>query len=76
VAEVDVQGIGTREQPWQLKTPSGTSEYQMYQVLWGLRSSPIACAIALSPLDMSIPPRGIQKARNGVRIREARPVKS
>jgi hypothetical protein len=28
VAEVDVQGIGTREQPWQLKTPSGTSEYQ------------------------------------------------
>ena len=30
MAAVDVQGVGTREQPWQLKTPSGTSEYQMY----------------------------------------------
>ena len=26
-----VQGLGTREQPWILKTPSGTSEYQMYR---------------------------------------------
>ena|SRR5271157_2251566 len=26
-----VQGNGTREQPWQLTTPSGTSEYQMYR---------------------------------------------
>ena len=26
-----VQGLGTREQPWLLKTPSGTSEYQMYR---------------------------------------------
>ncbi|MGH2357507.1 MAG: DUF6855 family protein [Candidatus Limnocylindria bacterium] len=25
------QGSGTREDPWQLKTPSGTSEYQMYR---------------------------------------------
>lgn len=24
-----VQGTGTKEDPWQLKTPSGTSEYQM-----------------------------------------------
>jgi hypothetical protein len=24
-------GDGTRESPWQLKTPSGTSEYQMYR---------------------------------------------
>jgi len=24
-------GLGTREQPWLLKTPSGTSEYQMYR---------------------------------------------
>jgi hypothetical protein len=31
MAAVDVQGVGTREQPWQLKTPSGTSEYQMYR---------------------------------------------
>jgi hypothetical protein len=31
MAAVDVQGAGTREQPWQLKTPSGTSEYQMYR---------------------------------------------
>ncbi|HMD89632.1 MAG TPA: hypothetical protein VKF38_10755 [Anaerolineaceae bacterium] len=26
-----VQGNGTREQPWQLTTPSGTSEYQIYR---------------------------------------------
>ena len=25
-----VNGDGTREHPWQLKTPSGSSEYQMY----------------------------------------------
>jgi hypothetical protein len=31
MAAVDVQGVGTREQPWQLKTPGGTSEYQMYR---------------------------------------------
>jgi hypothetical protein len=24
-------GSGTREKPWQLKTPSGSSEYQMYR---------------------------------------------
>lgn len=28
---MDVQGLGTREQPWLLKTPSGSSEYQMYR---------------------------------------------
>jgi hypothetical protein len=28
---VDVHGNGTKEMPWQLKTPSGTSEYQMYR---------------------------------------------
>ena len=26
-----VDGQGTREQPWNLKTPPGTSEYQMYR---------------------------------------------
>ena len=26
-----VVGDGTREHPWQLKTPSGSSEYQMYR---------------------------------------------
>ena len=26
-----VKGEGTRAQPWQLKTPSGSSEYQMYR---------------------------------------------
>ena len=31
MAAVDVQGVGTREQPWLLKTPSGTSEYQMHR---------------------------------------------
>jgi hypothetical protein len=31
MAAVDVQGLGTRDRPWQLKTPSGTSEYQMYR---------------------------------------------
>jgi hypothetical protein len=25
------QGTGTREDPWRLKTPPGTSEYQMYR---------------------------------------------
>jgi uncharacterized protein DUF6855 len=27
----NVEGNGTRERPWQLKTPSGSSEYQMYR---------------------------------------------
>ena len=26
-----VSGLGTREKPWLLKTPSGTSEFQMYR---------------------------------------------
>src|SRR5580704_9405028 len=29
MAQVD--GQGTREQPWSLKTPPGTSDYQMYR---------------------------------------------
>jgi len=28
---IQVEGKGTREQPWQLKTPSGSSEYMMYR---------------------------------------------
>ena len=28
---VEVPGIGTKEQPWQLKTPSGKGDYQMYR---------------------------------------------
>lgn len=28
---VNVKGSGTREDPWLLKTPSGSSEYQMYR---------------------------------------------
>jgi hypothetical protein len=28
---VKVTGMGTREKPWILKTPSGSSEYQMYR---------------------------------------------
>ena len=31
MAAVDVHGTGTREKPWQLTTPSGTSQYQMYR---------------------------------------------
>lgn len=27
----EAQGSGTKENPWQLKTPSGSSEYQMYR---------------------------------------------
>jgi hypothetical protein len=27
----DAQGLGTRERPWNLKTPPGTSDYQMYR---------------------------------------------
>lgn len=27
----DAHGTGTRESPWQLKTPPGTSDYQMYK---------------------------------------------
>ena len=26
-----VKGLGTKEKPWQLKTPSGSSEYMMYR---------------------------------------------
>jgi hypothetical protein len=31
MAKVNVKGSGTREKPWQLTTPPGTSEYQMYR---------------------------------------------
>jgi hypothetical protein len=31
MAAVDVQGTGTKEKPWRLTTPSGTSQYQMYR---------------------------------------------
>ena len=31
MAKASVQGLGTREQPWVLKTPSGSSEFQMYR---------------------------------------------
>ena len=31
MAATDVTGSGTREDPWVLKTPPGTSEYQMYR---------------------------------------------
>jgi hypothetical protein len=31
MAAVDVHGNGTREMPWQLTTPSGSSQYQMYR---------------------------------------------
>ena len=31
MAVADVQGLGTRERPWRLKTPSGKAEYQMYR---------------------------------------------
>jgi hypothetical protein len=31
MAKAKVKGLGTKEKPWQLKTPSGTSEYLMYR---------------------------------------------
>jgi hypothetical protein len=31
MASTSVKGSGTREDPWVLKTPSGSSEYQMYR---------------------------------------------
>jgi hypothetical protein len=31
MATNDTQGPGTKDDPWQLKTPSGSSEYQMYR---------------------------------------------
>ncbi len=31
MAAAKVKGSGTREKPWQLTTPSGSSEYQMYR---------------------------------------------
>jgi hypothetical protein len=31
MASTTVTGNGTREAPWQLKTPPGTSEYEMYR---------------------------------------------
>ena len=29
--KTNLVGLGTREKPWVLKTPSGSSEYQMYR---------------------------------------------
>jgi hypothetical protein len=31
MASSETKGLGTREQPWQLTTPSGSSGYQMYR---------------------------------------------
>ena len=31
MTEHDARGVGTRADPWCLKTPSGSSEYQMYR---------------------------------------------
>jgi Family of unknown function (DUF6855) len=31
MAKVRVRGSGTKQSPWVLKTPSGSSEYQMYE---------------------------------------------
>jgi hypothetical protein len=31
MAKTEVKGSGTKESPWQLKTPSGTSDYTMYK---------------------------------------------
>ena len=31
MATVTAKGSGTRDDPWQLKTPPGTSDYQMYR---------------------------------------------
>ena len=31
MASSDTKGLGTREQPWQLTTPGGSSTYQMYR---------------------------------------------
>lgn len=31
MAKVTVKGVGTREKPWVLKTPPGTSEFQMFR---------------------------------------------
>ena len=31
MAQAEVNGLGTRQEPWLLKTPSGSSEFQMYR---------------------------------------------
>jgi len=31
MAQAKVKGKGTKESPWQLKTPPGTSEYTLYR---------------------------------------------
>ena len=31
MAQANVEGVGTREKPWVLKTPSGTSEFQVFR---------------------------------------------
>ena len=33
MAESDIQGLGTPQSPWLLRTPSGQSEFQAYQAL-------------------------------------------
>ena len=35
MAKKKVEELGTKENPWKLKTPSGTAEYQMYRDLGG-----------------------------------------
>ncbi len=31
MAKVNVKGVGTKQSPWELTTPSGSSQYQMYK---------------------------------------------
>lgn len=49
----EVKGDGTKENPWQLTTPSGSSEYQMYRDD-GASSPAIVCVVGKTVLTYQL----------------------
>jgi len=49
MTQIEDHGVGTREQPWQLKTPSGSSEYTMYR---DERASPPALVCVVGKTEL------------------------
>ena len=47
--QIEDHGAGTRERPWQLKTPSGSSEYTMYR---DERASPPALVCVVGKTEL------------------------
>jgi hypothetical protein len=49
MTQIEDHGAGTRERPWQLKTPSGSSEYTMYH---DERASPPALVCVVGKTEL------------------------